>query len=103
ELVRDAGPLPTFRDLIPYTYPGGHVIRVAFLSAMIGSRYPRLRAPLASLTALVGFGRIYLAAGWAADIAGGALLGLTLATVAAVIGERARARQRAPGAALVTP
>jgi membrane-associated phospholipid phosphatase len=103
ELVRDSALLPTLRDLTPYTYPGGHVMRVAFLSAMIGSRYPRLRPPLASLAALVAFGRIYLAAGWAADIAGGVLLGLALATVAAVITERARARRPAPGVALVTP
>ena len=78
-------------------------MRVAFLAAMIGSRYPRLRPPLASLTALVGFGRIYLAAGWAADIAGGVLLGLALATVAEVIEERARDRQAATGVAFVTP
>jgi membrane-associated phospholipid phosphatase len=76
-------------------------MRVAFLSFMVGTRYPRLRAPLASLTALVAFGRIYLAAGWAADIAGGILVAFILATVAELIEERATAR-RASGVTLVT-
>ena len=103
ELVRDSALLPTLRNLSPYTYPGGHAMRVTFLALMVGTRYARLRAPLASLTALVAFGRLYLAAGWAADIAGGILAGFILATVAEVIEERTRDRQGARAIASIVP
>ena len=88
ELVRDAVLLPALRNLSPYTYPGGHVMRVAFLAALLAARYPRLRLALTFVVLLVVIGRVYLAAGWATDIAGGLIAGLALATVAELVRER---------------
>ena len=88
ELVRDAVLLPGLRELSPFTYPGGHAMRVAFLAALLGARYPRLRVPLAIIALVVAAGRIYLATGWAADIAGGLIAGIALATIAEVLYER---------------
>lgn len=100
ELVRDAVLLPGLRDLSPYTYPGGHVMRVTFLAALLGARYPRLRVALAIVVLLVAAGRVYLATGWVADVAGGLIAGLALATIAELVRERlgsARAAHEALG------
>jgi membrane-associated phospholipid phosphatase len=78
-------------------------MRVAFLAWIVASRAPRLRVPLAIVVAVVAFGRVYLAASWAADVAGGILLGIALAALAELVGERLAAGQRAPRAALATP
>ena len=96
ELVRDSVLLPGLRELSPFTYPGGHALRVTFLAALLAARVPALRIPLAVVVALVAAGRMYLATGWAADVAGGVLFGLVLATIAEVLGERSAATGRAP-------
>ena len=96
ELVRDSALLPMLRNVSPYTYPGGHVMRIAFLSTVIASRYPRFSGTLAGFTALVAFGQIYLAAGWPADVLGGLIAGVGLATVVDAIAERAREQRVAP-------
>ena len=88
ELMRDAVLLPGLRELGPFTYPGGHAMRVAFLAVLLGTRYPRVRVPLAIVVLAVAAGRIYLAAGWAADVAGGLVAGIALATIAEVLSER---------------
>lgn len=88
ELVRDAVLLPGLRELSPFTYPGGHLLRVTFLAALIGARSPRLRVALAAVVAAVAVGRIYLATDWAADVAGGLLAGLALAAGADLVRER---------------
>ena len=90
EVVRDAVLLPGLRELSPFTYPSGHAIRVAFLAAVLGTRFPRLRLPVAIVVALVAIGRIYLATGWIADVAGGLVAGLALATAAELIALRSR-------------
>ena len=94
ELVRDAVLIPGLGHLSPYTFPGGHVMRVTFLALMIGASYPRLRIAGFVVVALVAAGRIYLATGWAADIAGGLIVGLALATVAEIVHERLGSPQR---------
>ena len=91
ELVRDAVLLPGLRELSPYTYPGGHVMRVTFLAALVGARSARLRPVLWVIVVAVAVGRIYLATGWAADIVGGLLVGLVLASIAELIDARAGA------------
>ena len=88
ELVRDAVLLPGLREISAFTYPGGHALRVMFLATLLGARYRRLRVPLAVVVVLVAVGRVYLAAGWVADIAGGLIAGLVLATIAELVGER---------------
>ena len=94
ELVRDAVLLPGLRELSPFTYPGGHVLRVTFLATLIGARAPRLRLASGLVAAAVALGRIYLATGWAADIAGGLLAGFGLATLALLIAERVAMARR---------
>lgn len=88
EIVRDSVLLPGLRELSPFTYPGGHVMRVTFLGALLAMRSSRLRLPVVIVVALVAVGRIYLATGWAADVAGGITAGLALATIAEVVRER---------------
>lgn len=95
ELVRDSVLLPGLRELSPFTYPGGHAMRVTFLAALLAMRYSRLRGPAVIVVALVGAGRIYLATGWAADVAGGVLTGLALATIAEIVRERSRSPRAA--------
>ncbi len=94
ELVRDAVLIPGLGHLSPNTFPGGHVMRVAFLAAVIGASYPRLRVAGIILVTLVAMGRVYLATGWAADIAGGLLAGLALATIAELVHERVGSPQK---------
>ena len=101
ELVRDAVLIPGLGHLGPNTFPGGHVMRVAFLAAVIGASYPRLRVAGIILVTLVAMGRVYLATGWAADIAGGLVAGLALATIAELVHERVGSPQK-KGAALAT-
>ena len=88
ELVRDVVLLPALPDLSPFTYPGGHVMRVTFLAALVSVRYGRLRLALTILVLVVAVGRVYLAAGWVADVAGGLIAGLALATIAELAHER---------------
>ena len=94
ELGRDAVLISGLGHLSPYTFPGGHVMRVTFLAVVIGASYPRLRTLGLVVVGLVAAGRIYLATGWAADIAGGLIFGLALATVAALMHERLGSPQR---------
>ena len=102
EYVRDAVLFVSLRDLAPYTYPSGHVMRVTFLASVLVSRYPRLALPAYAVAALVALGRLYLAAGWLSDMAGGLLAGLLLAAVAELIRARAASPRRAR-AVLVSP
>jgi membrane-associated phospholipid phosphatase len=101
ELVRDAVLIPGLRELSLFTYPSGHAMRVTFLAVLVGARFERLRLPAAVIVLLVAAGRVYLATGWIADIAGGLLAGLALATVAEVVTERLRSTR--PAAAVAVP
>ena len=102
EYVRDAALFVSLRDLVPYTYPSGHVMRVTFLASVLASRYPRLALPAYAVAGLVALGRLYLAAGWLSDMAGGLLAGLLLAAVAELIRARV-ASPRRPRGVLVSP
>lgn len=103
ELAHDAPLVVSLRDLTPFTYPSGHAMRITFLAWIVAERAPRLRVPLAFIVALVAFGRIFLAAGWIADVAGGLCAGIALGALASLLARRIGSPQRAPRAALVTP
>ena len=92
ELVRDAVLVPALRHLSPYTFPGGHVMRITFLALLVSASYPKLRVAALVVVAVVAVGRLYLAAGWATDIAGGLMAGIAFATIAELV----RARLGAP-------
>ena len=94
ELVRDAVLIPALGHLSPYTFPGGHVMRVTVLAAVIGASYPRLRVAGIILVTLVAMGRVYLATAWAADVVGGLIAGLALATIAELVHERLGSPQK---------
>lgn len=64
----------------PYSFPSGHVARVAFLLA-VARRLP-VWIPVIGL-GLVGISRVYLGQHWPTDVVGGALLGLGVAWLAA--------------------
>lgn len=103
ELVHDAPLFVSLRDLTPFTYPSGHALRIAFLAWIVAERMPRLRIPLAAIVAIVAFGRVFLAAGWIADVAGGLCAGVALGALASLLAERLGSPRRAARAALVTP
>lgn len=100
ELVRDAVLIPALSHLSPYTFPGGHVMRITFLALLVSASYPKLRGIAILVVLLVAVGRLYLAAGWAADVAGGLIAGMALATVAELVRERISSPRRV--AALAT-
>jgi membrane-associated phospholipid phosphatase len=100
ELVRDAVLLPGLRELSPYTFPSGHVMRVTFLAAVVAAHFGRLRVGVAIVVALIAVGRIYLAAGWTSDVAGGLVAGLLLATIAEIIEVRLASHRRAGALAI---
>jgi len=67
----------------PYSFPSGHLLRTAFLAALIGARTPRSAAiSLWGVVAAMGVTRVYLAEHWPSDVVGGLLLGWVLARVA---------------------
>ena len=94
ELVRDAVLIPALSHLSPYTVPGGHVMRITFLALLVSAGYPKLRGVAILVVLLVAVGRLYLAAGWAADIAGGLIAGMALATVAELVRARISSPRR---------
>lgn len=94
ELVRDAVLIPALSHLSPYTFPGGHVMRITFLALLVSASYPKLRGVAILVVLLVAVGRLYLAAGWAADVAGGLIAGMALATVAELVRARISSPRR---------
>ena len=101
ELVRDAVLIPALSHLSPYTFPGGHAMRITFLAMLVGASYPKLRGAAMLVVLIVAVGRLYLAAGWAADVAGGLIAGMALATIAELV--RARIDSPRPRHVLVAP
>jgi len=78
ELARTVPLLPFLEAPTAFSFPSGHVARVAFLVAVL--RWP------AGVSALVVFTmaltRVYLAEHWPSDAVGGWLLGYGIAAVA---------------------
>ena len=80
ELSRNLHFLPFLKSAAPYSFPSGHMLRTAFLAALIADR-----PVFWSLVGAMAFVRLYLGEHWASDVVGGALLGLMLAGIAAAI------------------
>lgn len=68
-----------------YAYPSGHTT-IAFTAAtIIALRHPKLRVISISMAALVGLSRIYIGVHWPTDVLGGALLGITIASIVVLL------------------
>jgi undecaprenyl-diphosphatase len=78
ELARGVELLPFLRPPTAYTFPSGHVARVAFLVTAVGLPLP-VRAATIAVMALAS---VYLGGHWPTDVVGGWLLGYTTAAFA---------------------
>ncbi|MFO1430799.1 MAG: phosphatase PAP2 family protein [Candidatus Competibacteraceae bacterium] len=78
--------VPGWMSLLPYSFPSGHLLRSTFLiSLLMGQSGQRYRLVGVILIAIMAFTRVYDNDHWLSDVIGGCLLGLTLASLAAVI------------------
>ncbi|MFQ5354188.1 MAG: phosphatase PAP2 family protein [Thermodesulfobacteriota bacterium] len=60
------------------SFPSGHTATAFAMAAVLSRRYPGLAVPLYLTAVLIGLGRIVLGSHYPSDIAGGAVLGLTV-------------------------
>ena len=81
ELSRAIQLLPFLESPTPYSFPSGHVARVAFLVLAFGWRWPIAFASVF----LMAITPLYLGEHWPSDVIGGWVLG----SVVALIGKRA--------------
>jgi membrane-associated phospholipid phosphatase len=78
--------LPYWANILPYSFPSGHLLRTTFLVSLImGQPGQRYRLAGATLIATMAFTRVYLNDHWLSDVIGGCLLGFALAALAAAI------------------
>ena len=77
ELARNIPVLPFLEAPTPFSFPSGHVARVAFLVGAL--RWPA--ALSAALVVVMALTRIYLGEHWPSDVLGGWLLGYGIAAL----------------------
>jgi membrane-associated phospholipid phosphatase len=78
--------LPGWINLLPYSFPSGHLLRTTFLVSLImGQPGQRYRLAGVAVIAIMAFTRVYDNDHWISDVIGGCLLGLTLASLAVAI------------------
>jgi undecaprenyl-diphosphatase len=71
------------------SFPSGHASSATFAALILSVEHPRLRWFLRAVAAVVGASRAYVRAHHASDIAGGAVVGATLALLARPFRRRA--------------
>jgi undecaprenyl-diphosphatase len=75
---------PEPEPLVPaptdFSFPSGHATTSFAAAALIAGAAPRLAVPAFVLAAAVAFSRVYVGVHYPLDVAGGALLGLGVAT-----------------------
>lgn len=78
ELSRGIPMLSILHGISPYSFPSGHVVRTTFMAALLVDRWA-----FWTLAGAMTLSRVYLNEHWVSDVAGGFLLGASLAGLAA--------------------
>lgn len=69
-----------------YSFPSGHAVRMACLTALLGASYPPFTPLLCGLTLAILLSRLHLGLHYLSDIVAGVVLGLGLALGIMVLG-----------------
>ncbi len=79
-----------------FSFPSAAATNVSAAAVLWSTWHPGLAVPLAAVTAVVGYSRVYRGEHYPSDVAAGTLLGAALGGVVALVDARRRRRQ--PGA-----
>lgn len=94
--LRYTGPEPLVGSPGSPSFPSGHAT-VAFACATVLARAaPRLAVPLYALAALIAWSRVYVGVHYPLDVAGGAVLGVLVATGLLMLAAGLRRSGRSP-------
>jgi undecaprenyl-diphosphatase len=75
-----------YRNTDPHSFPSGHAARAALMAALITAWGPAWLAPIALVWApLVALARVAMGVHYLSDVIGGALMGLTVATITLIL------------------
>lgn len=77
--------------------PSGHAAAAFAAATAVGMFYPRLRAPLFALAALVALSRVYLGVHFWSDVLIGSLLGVAVGLATTLVARRVAAARRERG------
>lgn len=61
-----------------YSFPSGHATASFMVAFILGARFPRTRAPLFALAALVAISRVHLGCHYPSDVLAGAAVGILI-------------------------
>jgi membrane-associated phospholipid phosphatase len=82
------------------SFPSGHAATAFAAAVAVGIAFPRLRAPLLALAAVVALSRVYLGVHYPSDVIAGSLLGVSIGLTTCWLWALARRSPRALGPSL---